>query len=909
LDGTFDAGKPQMWTVVAANTNDANYNLRRFFIDESMGESNTITVILQPNIAGVSNVELFSNLNRRDFAVLPGDEDPATVTTTSPSTYYRAYPMTNIGGGQYSVTVPVNRCGVYRLNARYTVAGKTYYYTDNGLRRDCSVVVSPTKALNLRMYELNPMIAEATNDTFYGRSTLSDMYSINTDRPDTINTNYFKNLGVNMIWLQPIHPIGSDNRQTDPATGGPFDPGSPYAVKNYWQVNNVLGNPATTSQAMTEFQNFVAAMQKVGVGTMLDGTFNHSAWDCEVGDVAQQMFPSWATSPTGYIRDLRPQWYSKSGDYSQHASFYLNSSTTDIAVAPDRNDFGKWSDVADFNFGKYDTLVTTQSDDQKDNFLSERDVLQPLDAYHRELWQYFANYTLYWLGKTGCPAGTPKSVQPTVGIAGLRCDFAQGLPSQFWEYTINKTRATKWDFVFMAESLDGYRTVNGSNRHGLSFRSARQFDVLNENMIFYWRDQFFSYFNYPAANSTTAPTFTAFESRRNAYDLCPILLNLTGHDELLPHDQQWRILYGYAILGAMDGVPLLFNGQEAGLQNDAATYSNRSISAANNFARYESNFGKSIPNFKRYNQAAGVWNGLFSSWKTPLVNAYQRINTARANSIALRGQQNYFLNKQVGGGYDADIFAVAKLILPGIPVASQDVVFAFVNNNYAASSNRLQTYSLNVTAPNGQNYFGITASHNYNIVDLMSTNPTTQIWSPDKTGTELINNGIFVGLNGNNFAGQQAQYLRLIDKSVPAVNYNAAGIPDPLNPDKDGDGLPDAWETANSLNPNSATGDNGADGDKDRDGMTNLQEYLAGTNPNDPNSVLKITNIAYQNGNVDVDWTSVPGKNYAVEASTNLVGGTWQQIFFGTAFTSTDGITEQGVTNTPQRFYRARVLP
>ena len=47
------------------------------------------------------------------------------------------------------------------------------------------------------------MTAEATNDTFYGRSTFSDMYTANIDRPDIINTNYFKNLGVNLIWLQP----------------------------------------------------------------------------------------------------------------------------------------------------------------------------------------------------------------------------------------------------------------------------------------------------------------------------------------------------------------------------------------------------------------------------------------------------------------------------------------------------------------------------------------------------------------------------------------------------------------------------------------------------------------------------------------------------------------------------------
>jgi hypothetical protein len=55
-----------------------------------------------------------------------------------------------------------------------------------------------------------------------------------------------------------LAPIG---RETDPATSQDYDPGSPYAVRNYWQVNGVLGIPAGSgSQAMTEFTNFVSPM-------------------------------------------------------------------------------------------------------------------------------------------------------------------------------------------------------------------------------------------------------------------------------------------------------------------------------------------------------------------------------------------------------------------------------------------------------------------------------------------------------------------------------------------------------------------------------------------------------------------------------------------------------------------------
>lgn len=66
---------------------------------------------------------------------------------------------------------------------------------------------------------------------------------------------------------------------------------------------------------------------------------------------------------------------------------------------------------------------------------------------------------------------------------------------------------------------------------------------------------------------------------------------------------------------------------------------------------------------------------------------------------------------------------------------------------------------------------------------------------------------------------------------LSAVNEGALGVlrlQVTLSGDSDGDGLPDEWEVAHSLDPNDP-GD--AFEDPDRDGLTILQEYQAGTDP------------------------------------------------------------------------------
>jgi hypothetical protein len=96
--------------------------------------------------------------------------------------------------------------------------------------------------------------------------------------------------------------------------------------------------------------------------------------------------------------------------------------------------------------------------------------------------------------------------------------------------------------------------------------------------------------------------------------------------------------------------------------------------------------------------------------------------------------------------------------------------------------------------------------------------------------------------------------------------------------DTDGDGLPDDWEFANGLDPNSSAGDNGGAGDPDRDGFTNLQEFLAGTNPSDAQSRLLLT-IQPGAGGIMLLFPAVAGHSYTIQYRENLYSGGWQPLF------------------------------
>ena len=108
-------------------------------------------------------------------------------------------------------------------------------------------------------------------------------------------------MGVDIIWLMPIHPIGEANRK------GSL--GSPYAVRDYRAVNPELGSEA-------DFRAFVDEAHRLGLKVILDWVANHSAYD----------------NP---LTQSRPEWYTRTPEGA--------------LTSPAGTD---WSDVADFDYSQ-----------------------------------------------------------------------------------------------------------------------------------------------------------------------------------------------------------------------------------------------------------------------------------------------------------------------------------------------------------------------------------------------------------------------------------------------------------------------------------------------------------------------------------------------------------------------------
>ncbi len=139
-------------------------------------------------------------------------------------------------------------------------------------------LVHPDWSKNAVMYELNVRQHSPKGDLSSAKADLARI----------------KQLGIDVIWLMPIHPIGEvnrkggendNNRTVEP---GSSSLGSPYSVRDYTALNPDFGTKA-------DLDEFVSAAHDYGMKVILDWVANHTSFDA-----------TWAQDSLGstyYLRD------------------------------------------------------------------------------------------------------------------------------------------------------------------------------------------------------------------------------------------------------------------------------------------------------------------------------------------------------------------------------------------------------------------------------------------------------------------------------------------------------------------------------------------------------------------------------------------------------------------------------
>lgn len=332
-----------------------------------------------------------------------------------------------------------------------------------------------------------------------------------------------KKMGVDILWLMPIHPIGEKNRK------GKL--GSYYSIKNYTKVNPNFGTKE-------DFINLVDAAHKQGMKVFIDWVPNHTAWD--------------------------HPWV------KEHPEYYMQDSTGAITYEAD------WTDIAQLNYE------------------------------NKELWDKMIDRMKYWINEAN--------------IDGYRVDHAgHDIPLSFWKKAIPEVNTVKKDFFWLAE-------WNTPEMHPW-FDATYTWEYFHlTTAIADGEAELSELTDYMAKQDTLFP--------EHAYRL----YFTSNHDE-----NSWNgtdeELFGdnfenFAVMAAtIDGMPLLYSGQETGLDQRLEFFKKDTI----NWDGYEyEDLYKTLFELKDRNEA--LWNGQYGGEfehivTSPSENVYAYKRTKGDNEV------------------------------------------------------------------------------------------------------------------------------------------------------------------------------------------------------------------------------------------------------------------------------------
>lgn len=323
-----------------------------------------------------------------------------------------------------------------------------------------------------------------------------------------------KELGVNVVWLMPIHPIGQERGI-----------GSPYAIRNFMQVNSKYGN-------IEDLRELVKEAHKRDMAVILDLVANHTSWDHQ-----------WIQNPSWYLRD----------------------GSGNILSPPGMG----WEDVAQLNYS---------------NQALRTEMIKTMK---------------YWVLEAN--------------VDGYRCDYAEGVPTDFWKQAIDSLRIIpNREVIMFAEAV-------AKDLYGAGFDMTFGWN-------FYHRLKETINDNQSVDRIVTANT----EDYRNVAGGKHVVRWIDNHDDNAWYDTPLNIFRGqrgkmaaFVITAYTGGVPLIYNGQEVAFPTRLPFFEHNNVKIDWSLNPDILEEYKNIINFRQSSFA--VRNGSLQPYHTRNVMAFKRV--------------------------------------------------------------------------------------------------------------------------------------------------------------------------------------------------------------------------------------------------------------------------------------------
>lgn len=268
-----------------------------------------------------------------------------------------------------------------------------------------------------------------------------------------------KKLGTTHIWYTGIieHATQTDYRRYNIRPDHPAivkgKAGSPYAIKDYYDIDPDLATDVPGR--MQEFENLVKRTHKAGLKIITDFVPNHVARQYHSDAQPDSTIELGANDDPNYSFSPYNNFY-YIPQSELHGQFDMKGPATEAyrecpAKATGNNRFDAYPNSNDW----YETVKLNYGVDYQNGGTC---CFSPIP----DTWIKMLDILLFWAAKK---------------VDGFRCDMAEMVPVEFWEWVIPQVKAIYPDLLFIAE------VYNPAEYHNYLFRG--KFDYLYDKVGLY----------------------------------------------------------------------------------------------------------------------------------------------------------------------------------------------------------------------------------------------------------------------------------------------------------------------------------------------------------------------------------------------------------------------------------------